>query len=117
MDMDHVAAIIAVEPGGAPEVDSDQYKALLAAKVPILFYFGDYIDNGPEDIQSTAFWRAIRDGTRSFAQQYNADGGDATVIDLPQIGITGNSHFLFQELNNDVIAAHAERWLAERGLA
>ncbi|MBR1689757.1 MAG: S-layer homology domain-containing protein [Oscillibacter sp.] len=117
VDMDHVAAIIAVEPGGAPEVGSDQYKALLAAKVPILFYFGDYIDNGPEDIQSTAFWRAIRDGARSFAQQYNADGGDATVIDLPQIGITGNSHFLFQELNNDVIAAHAERWLSERGLA
>ena len=26
-------------------------------------------------------------------------------------GITGNSHFMFQELNNDVIAEHIENWI------
>ena len=59
----------------------------------------------------------IRDGARAFAEQYNADGGDCTVVNLPDDGITGNSHFMFQELNNDVIAEHIEAWLAERGLA
>ena len=116
VDMANVAAIVAVEPGGAPQVGSDQYNALLEAKIPIIFYFGDYIDNGPEDIQSTAFWKGIRDGAIAFAEQYNADGADATVIDLPKIGITGNSHFLFQELNNKEIADHVEVWLTDHGL-
>ena len=31
-------------------------------------------------------------------------------------GITGNSHFMFQEMNNDVIAQHIETWLGEHGL-
>ena len=50
-------------------------------------------------------------GALAFAEQYNADGGSATVVDLPKEGITGNSHFLFQELNNDVIADHVEAWI------
>lgn len=115
-DVENVAAIVAVEPGGAPEIGSPEYQKLLDARVPILFYFGDYIDNGPADIQSTAFWRNIRDGAIAFAEAYNRDGGDATVIDLPKIGITGNSHFLFQETNNAEIAVHLQAWLSERGL-
>lgn len=51
-----------------------------------------------------------------FAKQYNADGGDCTVVDLPKEGITGNSHFMFQEKNNKEIADHIEKWLSERGL-
>ena len=41
---------------------------------------------------------------------------DCTVVDLPKIGITGNSHFMFQEMNSDEIAANIEAWLGERGL-
>ena len=102
--------------GGAPQVGSEQYKKLLDAKIPIIMYFGDYIDNGPSDIMSTGFWKMIRDGAVAFAEQYNADGGDATVIDLPQIGLYGNSHFMFQELNNKEIADHIQGWLEARGL-
>lgn len=36
-------------------------------------------------------------------------GGDATVVDLPKAGITGNSHFMFQETNNKEIADHIEK--------
>lgn len=115
-DAENIAAIIAVEPGGTPEIGSAEYKKFLDAKIPIAVYFGDYIDNGPDDIMSTAFWKNVRDRAESFAAQYRADGGDAQVIDLPKIGITGNSHFLFQELNNAEIAAHVESWLAARGL-
>ena len=35
---------------------------------------------------------------------------------LKAIGITGNSHFMFQELNNQEIADHIENWLGEHGL-
>lgn len=114
--VDHIAAIVAIEPGGTPAVDSEQYNRLLEAKIPIVIYFGDYIDNGPEDIASTGFWKQVRDGALAFAESYNAAGGDCTVVDLPKEGITGNSHFMFQEMNSNEIAAHIENWLGERGL-
>ena len=109
--VDNIAAIVAIEPGGTPQPGSEQYQKLLEANIPIVVYFGDYIDNGPEDIMSTGFWTAVRDGAVAFTEQYNADGGNATVVDLPKEGITGNSHFMFQELNNDVIADHIEAWI------
>ena len=115
-DADNIAAIVAVEPGGTPEIGSDLYYKFLEADIPIIMYFGDYIDNGPEDIMSSAFWKDVRDTAIAFAEAYNRDGGDAVVIDLPKIGITGNSHFMFQELNNAEIAAHLQNWLSERGL-
>lgn len=114
---DNIAAIVAIEPGGTPAIGSEQYTKLLSAGIPIAIYFGDYIDNGPEDIMSTSFWRRVRDGALAFAAQYNADGGDCTVVDLPKIGITGNSHFMFQELNNKEIADHIYQWLESRALA
>ena len=48
-----------------------------------------------------------------FAEAYNAQGGNCTVVDLPKEGITGNDHFMFQDLNNDVIADHIENWVQE----
>ena len=116
VDAENISAIVAIEPGGTPEIGSEQYTKLLEANIPIAIYFGDYIDNGPEDIQSTDFWKQVRDGALAFAEQYYADGGDCTVVDLPKIGITGNSHFMFQEMNNKEIADHIEAWLGERGL-
>lgn len=115
-DTENMAAIVAIEPGFAPEVGSETYKKFVAAKIPMVFYFGDYIENGPDDIKSTAFWKSVLDQCRDFAKHYNADGGEAAVIYLPDEGITGNSHFMFQELNNAVIAEHIENWLAKHGL-
>lgn len=114
--MEHVSAIVAIEPGGTPEIGSENYQKLLDAEISIVIYFGDYIDNGPQDIQSTGFWKDVKDAAFEFAEAYNADGGDCTVVDLPKEGITGNSHFMFQEMNNQEIAEHIESWLAERGL-
>lgn len=111
VDTENVAAIVAIEPGGTPEIDSEQYKNLLDANIPIVIYFGDYIDNGPEDIQSTAFWKSVRDTALQFAESYNKDGGNCTVVNLPDIGIKGNSHFMFQEKNSEEIATHVENWI------
>ena len=115
-DTDNMAAIVAIEPGFAPEVGSDTYKKFVAAKIPMIFYFGDYIENGPEDLKTTGFWKMVLKQVRDFAEHFNKDGGDATVIYLPDIGIKGNSHFMFQELNNKEIAEHIEKWLESKGL-
>lgn len=111
-----MAALIAVEPGGTPEVGSAEYKKFLNAKIPMVIIFGDRIDNGPEDIKSTVFWKAVRDQALDFASHYNADGGYAEVWDLPKMGITGNSHFLFQEKNNQQIWNLIQNWLKARKL-
>ena len=115
-EADNVAAIVAIEPGFAPQVGSPEYQKFVKAKVPMLFLFGDYIDNGPEDIQSTGFWQMVLAQCRNFAEHYNQDGGDAKVIHLPEAGIRGNSHFMFQEKNNAEVADLIFSWLKEHAL-
>ncbi len=108
---EHIAAIVAVEPGGAPGADSADYKAVTEKKIPVVFYFGDYIDNGDPAIAATGMWQGMRQTCYAFAEAYTAQGGKCTVVDLPKEGITGNDHFLFQDLNNAEIADHVENWI------
>lgn len=108
---EHVAAIVAIEPGGAPQADSDAYNALLDQKIPVTFYYGDYIGEEFTDVPAAALWTMMASAADTFTETFNAAGGNSTVIHLPDEGITGNSHFMFQELNNDVIADHIETWI------
>lgn len=57
-------------------------------------------------------WEVRLKMAREFVDSINRHGGNATLVELPKIGIKGNSHFLMQELNNDVIAAHVANWLS-----
>ncbi|MCC8067491.1 MAG: alpha/beta fold hydrolase [Clostridiales bacterium] len=110
---DHVAAIVAIEPGSAATVDSDVYNALLEQDIPITFCYGDYIGEEYTDVPAAMLWSYMASTADSFTEAYNAAGGNSTVVRLPEEGITGNSHFMFQELNNDVIAEHVEAWILE----
>lgn len=110
---EHVAAIVATEPGAAPTVDSEAYNALLEQKIPVTFYYGDYIGEEFTDVSAAAMWSMMAATADTFAEAYNAADGSSTVVHLPGEGITGNSHFMFQELNNDVIADHIENWIQE----
>ncbi len=110
---EHVAAIVAIEPGGAPTADPEEFRVMAEQDIPITMYFGDYIDNGDPAIQATAAWQGMRQTCYDFTESYRAQGGNSSVIDLPKEGITGNDHFMFQDLNNDVIAEHVEAWIQE----
>jgi hypothetical protein len=46
----------------------------------------------------------------------DAHGGDVTLVYLPDIGVTGNTHFPFSDLNNVEIADLVADWLVEKGL-
>ena len=46
----------------------------------------------------------------------NRRGGDAMLVHLPDIGIKGNSHFLMQEKNKQIMEL-ALKWLDEKGLS
>ncbi len=116
LSVENLSAVVAIEPITVPRSGSVQYKKLLEANIPIVIYFGDYIKNGDEDLASTYYWQEIRQSALSFAEQYTEDGGDCTVVDLPDEGIEGNSHFMFQENNNQEIADLIEKWLANHKL-
>ena len=107
----NIAGIIAIEPGNPPAKDSDAYKAIDEKKIPVVFYYGDYIDNGDPTISATAFWQGRRDNAIKFADELNANGGNVRVVDLPKEGIYGNEHFIFQDKNSDEVAQHVENWI------
>jgi hypothetical protein len=53
---------------------------------------------------------------RAWRDTVNKHGGDVTLVHLPEIGIKGNTHFAFSDLNNVQIADLVSRFLAEKGL-
>jgi hypothetical protein len=53
---------------------------------------------------------------RLFVDTINRHGGDAQVVHLPEVGIRGNTHFPFADLNNDQIADLLSTFLREKGL-
>jgi hypothetical protein len=46
----------------------------------------------------------------------NRHGGDASILHLPDIGIFGNTHFSFADVNNVQIADILSDWLHQKGL-
>ena len=80
-------------------------------KKPIILYFGDYIPETPSHRLGDENWRVRLAMARKFAEVANAHGGKVTLVELPKIGIKGNTHFLMQDLNNEVLAKHLGDWL------
>jgi len=46
----------------------------------------------------------------------NRHGGDATLVHPPDIGIRGNTHFLFPDLNDQAVAGQMAGFLQKKGL-
>lgn len=84
--------------------------------MPLMVVFGDHIPNVQSDIFCVDIWRVARLRARQFVDEINRRGGDAQLVLLPDIGIKGNSHFLFADLNNLEIADHLETFLASKNL-
>lgn len=85
-------------------------------KIPIIIYYGDFIPETPDPNPGTDGWRARLEMARIWRDIVNKHGGDVTVVHLPEIGIKGNTHFPFSDLNNVEIADLLSGWLKEKGL-
>lgn len=85
-------------------------------KIPIIIYYGDFIPEKPMDNPGQDGWRARLEMARLWRDCVNKHGGDVTVIHLPEIGIRGNTHFPFSDLNNIEIADLMSEWLKKKGL-
>jgi hypothetical protein len=130
-----VRAIVAFEPGSSfifPEgevpqpiasafdtvqgasVPLSQFMAL--TRIPILILYGDNIPDQPTDLPAQDSWRARLQMARLWRDAVNRHGGDVTLVHLPEIGIKGNTHFPFADLNNVQIADLVSKFLAEKRL-
>lgn len=85
-------------------------------KIPIVIYYGDNIPSKPVENPGQEQWRAALAMAKLWTDAVNKLGGDVTLVHLPTIGIKGNTHFPFSDLNNADIAALMSKWLKEKGL-
>ena len=85
-------------------------------KIPIIIYYGDNIPEKPNPNPGQDGWRARLEMARFWRDAVNRHGGDVSVVHLPEIGIKGNTHFPFSDLNNIEIANLMSGWLKEKGL-
>lgn len=85
-------------------------------KLPIILYFGDNIPEEPTDDPGKDNWRTRLQMAKLWVDAINKHGGDATLVHLPKVGVRGNTHFPFSDLNNLEIADLLSQWLADKGL-
>lgn len=131
----NIKAIVAYEPGGyytfpegeEPErrmtpignpesisVPLDEFKRF--TEIPIIIYYADFLPDKPSGNPELDEWGYRLKLARQWAEVVNKRGGDVTVVHLPEIGIKGNTHFPFSDLNNVQIADLLSTWLKEKKL-
>ena len=132
MKSENIKAIIALEPGVGfvfpegevpPPLESSSPFGPLEGvavsrsdfekltQIPILMIFGDHIPENPSPHGGEDNGRVRLKEARLMVETINRHGGDAEVLHLPDIGIYGNTHFLFEDRNNGQIADIMEKWL------
>jgi hypothetical protein len=102
---DKIKALVLVEPAG---LGDPQLTANLK-NVPILTVYGDYIEQDSR-------WPTIRANQIKQLEAVRAAGGSYQVVNLPQIGIKGNSHMMMMDKNNLQVADVIQDWLEKQGL-
>ena len=131
----HIKAIVSYEPGSGfifpkgevpPALESSsgplqaigvtKEEFLRLTKIPIIIYYGDNIPAEPDPNPGTDGWRVRLQMAKLWRDAVDKHGGDVRVVHLPEIGINGNTHFPFSDLNNVGIADLMSDWLKEKDL-
>jgi pimeloyl-ACP methyl ester carboxylesterase len=103
---DKIKAIVAVESASAGKIEN----AAKLKDIPVMLMFGDYVAEHPR-------WAAYRKTDTEYGDAIKAAGGSVDLVNLPDIGIKGNSHMLMQDKNSDQIADVIQKWLVSKGLS
>lgn len=134
---DKVKAIVAFEPGSCflfpeeeapktlyseiewsnlPPATASMEDFLKLTRMPIIIIYGDNIAKEPCREVGRDHWRIRVEMARKFVDCINRHGGHAELVCLPDIGIYGNTHNIFSDLNNLEIADLVEEWIRKQGL-
>ena len=101
-----VKALVAVE----PTIGGDREKVQSIKTTPILVLYGDNARDHPR-------WSKIRQGGVDYAAVLKSVGGSIDVVDLPDVGIKGNSHMVMMDKNSNVVADLIQKWVVGKGFA
>lgn len=104
---DKVKAVVAVEPAFAPNPSHPAISKLQS--VPHLLVWGDYMDTNP-------IWVEHSKELKAYHASLAAAGIDAEWLDLPAVGIKGNTHMIMMDSNSDLVAARVQAWLSSHKL-
>ncbi|MBP2658393.1 MAG: esterase [Firmicutes bacterium] len=97
-----VKAVVLLEPSGAP--DPTKENLALIKNIPHLYIWGDNIDKYPT-------WPKYYANVARYRDALIKTGVPVTWIELPKMGIKGNSHMLMMDKNSDQIAEIVQKWL------
>ena len=103
---DKIKAFVAVEASSPGNIAN----APKLKGIPVLQIFGDYVDQHPR----RSHFKKL---DMAYAEAIKEAGGIADWINLPDIGIKGNSHMLMQDKNSNQIAEVVQKWLVSKGLS
>lgn len=124
LESDKVVGIVAYETPGAvwPDDVAEKRKAgkygpiyvssaefAKLTRIPIQFVWGD-------NVRASATWGPLAKETERLAELINVRGGSAEVVHLPDVGLHGNTHLPFADLNNGAVADLLSQFLARHGL-
>ncbi len=86
-------------------------------KKPIQIVYGDNIPRtAPSPYPGLDLWYGATNMANNFVEAINRHGGDAQVLHLPDVGIRGNTHFPFSDLNNVAVADELSKFLSAKQL-
>ncbi|SAL05620.1 Alpha/beta hydrolase family protein [Caballeronia calidae] len=100
-------------PPGTP-IESSEFRQL--ASVPIQIVFGDNIPSEPVPELPADARRAQLELSHLFVRSINNEHGKASVLMLSDVGLTGNSHFMFLDTNNLEVADQLSSFLSAHEL-
>lgn len=132
----NIRAIVSYEPGGgipfpdgqvpsegkiltlsqnAEGIEISMSDFMKFTKIPIIVYYGDNLPETDEYPELYEWTRRLH-LMRMWAKMLNELGGDVTIVHLPEVGLSGNTHFPMSDLNNKEVADLLSKWLHEKKL-
>jgi pimeloyl-ACP methyl ester carboxylesterase len=101
-----IKALVLLEPTGAPDPATADKSA--SAKTPQLAIWGD-------NIEGDKIWMPNRQASASWRDAVKSAGGTFDWIELPKLGIAGNTHMMMMDRNSDQVADIVQNWLKGHG--
>ncbi len=98
---DLIQAVVLLEGSSAPAMEN------LCIHTPTLHIWGDHIQPGTN-------WETYQKNMRRYVEEQLKLGAPVTWLELPEMGIHGNSHFLMLDKNSRDIFEIVQTWLKEK---
>jgi hypothetical protein len=95
-------------PPGIASLTVSEEDFMKLTRIPIQIVWGDFTE--------LSFWKSSVELSRQFVDAINSRGGKAELLLLPSVGIKGNTHIPFADLNNRAIADQLAAFLEKHGL-